>query len=149
MILLWDMVRALLSALVRGLLAGVAFWVLGELLVNIQLMPSGAIPLGIVGWTIASNVMLAPSLRQIFERMPTAGMPRREQRSAFFFQLFAAGATALVLGLFFEALVFGLMDFFGVVNPYFCILAFGLSFGSFWVTYFVLAAEPETADANN
>lgn len=147
MMLLWDMVRALFGSLARGLLAGIACWLVGELLINIHLMPSGAIELGIVGWTIASNVILAPRLHAIFDRMPTAGTPRREQRSAFFFQLFAAGAVALLLGLFFEALVFGLMQYFGVVSPYYCVLAFGLSFGTFWVMYLFTGMEPTTADA--
>lgn len=149
MSLLWEMVRALLGALVRGLLAGFVAWAAGEMVVNMQIMPSGAPALGLVGWMLAANVLLAASLRQIFDRMPVAGMPRNEQRSAFFFQMFAAGAAALVLGLFFEAIVFGLMTYFGVINPYFCILAFGLSFGSFWLTFLALSHQPETADAGH
>lgn len=143
MTLIWSIMKAVGSAWLRGLLAGFAFWVVGEFLVNIQLVPSGAFALGIVAWAVGANVLLAPRVRDAFDRTRLAGVPRREQRSAFVFQLFVAGAAALVLGLFFEALVYGLMELYEVVNPYFCILAFGLSFGSFWLAYAATSGEPE------
>jgi hypothetical protein len=137
--------KAIAAAWWRGLLAGFAFWVLGELLVNIGLVPSGAVPLGITGWAVAANVMLAPRIRELFERTRLAGVPRREQRSALVFEIMVAGAAALVLGLFFEAVIYGLMELYEVVNPYFVILAFGISFGSFWLAYAAIGStEPET-----
>jgi hypothetical protein len=37
------------------------------------------------------------------------------------------------------------MEYFEIVNPYFVILAFGISFVSFWVAYAMTAgSEPET-----
>jgi len=135
--------KAVGGALLRGILIGFCFWVLGEFLVNAQLIPSGSLALGIVGWAIAANIYLAPKAHDAFDRTALAGLPIKEQRSAILFQLFAAGAAALVIGLFFEALVYGLMEYFGVINPYFCILAFGISFGSFWAMYAVLASAPQ------
>jgi hypothetical protein len=138
--------KAVVGAALRGILAGFAFWVIGELLVNIGVMPSGALALAIVAWAVGANVLLASRIREVFERTRLAGVPWREQRSTYFFQLFVAGAAALVLGLFFEAVVYGLMEYYGVVNPYFVILAFGLSFGSFWLAYAATggSTEPET-----
>jgi hypothetical protein len=132
---IWECIRAVAAAWVRGIVIGIIGYVLGLLLIGTELIPSGAEALALLGWMIGSSVMLAPRLRAVFDRMPTAGLPLRDHRTAFFFPLFIAGAAALLLGLFFEALVYSVMTWFGVINPYFCILAFGLSFGSFWFTY--------------
>jgi hypothetical protein len=138
--------KAVVGSVARGLLAGVVFWVVGEFLVNIGAMPSGAFALSIVAWAIAANVLLAWRVHEVFDRAPLAGVPRQEQRSTYLFQWFVAGAAALVVGLFFEAIVFALMEFYNVVEPYYVILAFGLSFISFWAAYMLTAggSEPET-----
>lgn len=143
--MIWHVVKGGAGAVLRGLLAGFVFWIVGQLLINIGAMPSGDIPLAIVAWMIGANVLLASRVREVFDRPQLPGVPRQEQRSEFVFQLLVAGAAALLLGLFFEAIVYGLMEFFGIANPYFCILAFGISFGSFWIAYVATGgSEPET-----
>ena len=143
--LIWSVIKTGAAAIGRGVLAGFAFWIIGELLVNIGLMPSGAVALGITGWAVTANVLLAARVHEIFDRTRLTGVPRREQRSAFVFEMMVAGAAALIIGLFFEAIIYGLMEYYEVVNPYFVILAFGISFGSFWIAYAATGGgEPET-----
>ncbi len=140
---IWRMARALGASLVVGFPAAVAFWVFGILLENMQIMPSGAFALAILAWTVAANLLLAARMRQMLGRKHLAGVPRKEQRSTLVMHLFIAAAAALLLGLVFEAIVYGLMEYFGIVNPYLCIIAFGVSFISFWLAYAVAGEAPE------
>jgi len=140
---IWSMARALAGSWLRGFPAAVVFWLVGELMVNMEIMPSGSFALAILAWMVAANVLLAARVRQMLDRRHLAGVPRNEQLSTMTLQLFIAGAAALVLGLVFEAMVYGLMEYFGIVNPYFCIIAFGVSFISFWLAYAVSGNAPE------
>ena len=137
------MARALGGSFLRGLPPASRFWVVGILLENMQVMPSGAFVLAILAWAVAANLFLAAGVRQTLDRRSLAGVPKNEQRSTVVLQLCIAGAAALVLGLVFEAMVYGLMEYFDIVNPYYCIIAFSVSFVSFWIAYAISGEAPE------